>query len=101
MNSITLVGNLAADPTPRRLRTGNACRLRLAVDRRSQPEALFVDIDTFGPLAETCAKHLAKGRLVAVHGRLDHECWQTSDGQPRARHYVIASTVEFLDRPIG
>ena len=101
MNSITLVGNLAADPTPRRLRTGNACRLRLAVDRRSREEAIFVDVDTFGPLAETCAKHLAKGRLVAVHGRLDHESWRTSDGQPRSRHYVIASSVEFLDHPIG
>lgn len=101
MNSITLVGNLAADPQPRRLRTANACRLRLAVDRRTQAEALFVDVDTFGPLAETCANHLAKGRLVAVHGRLDHEAWQTSDGQPRSRHYVVASTVEFLDRPIG
>lgn len=100
MNSITLVGNLAADPTPRPLRTGNACRLRLGTDRRSQPEALFIDVDTFGPLAETCAKHLAKGRLVAVHGRLDHE-WRTSAGQPRSRHYVIASSVEFLDHPIG
>jgi single-strand DNA-binding protein len=101
VNSITLVGNLAADPTPRPIGTGSACRLRLAVDRRSQSEALFVDVDTFGPLAETCAKHLAKGRLVAVHGRLDHESWRTSDGQPRSRHYVIASSVEFLDHPTG
>ena len=101
MNSITLIGNLASDPTPRPLRCGTACRLRLAVDRRSQPDAVFVDVDTFGPLAETCAKHLAKGRLVAVHGRLDHESWQTGDGQPRSRHYVIASSVEFLDRLIG
>ena len=101
MNSITLVGNLAADPRQRPLRTGNACGLRLAVDRRNQPEALFVDVETFGPLAETCAKHLAKGRLVAVCGRLDHETWQTSDGQARSRHYVVASTVEFLDRPVG
>lgn len=101
MNSITLVGNLAANPRRRQLRTGTACRLRLAVDRRNQPEVMFVDVDTFGPLAETCAEHLERGRLVAVHGRLDHECWQASDGHARSRHFVVASTVEFLDRPIG
>lgn len=101
MNSITLVGNLATHPSARKLSTTDVCRLRLAVDRRSKAEALFVDVDTFGPLAETCAQHLTKGRLVAVHGRLDHETWESINGEPRSRYYVVASTVEFLDRPIG
>lgn len=97
MNSVTLVGNLAAEPRP--LPSGTACRLRLAVDRRSGSGAIFVDVDTYGPLAESCSTHLRKGRLVAVLGRLEHETWKASDGTTRSRHLVVASAIEFLDRP--
>lgn len=99
MNSVTLVGNLAAEPRLRSLPNGKACRLRLAVDRRNGTGAVFVEIETFGRLADTCSVHLATGRLVAVHGRLEQEHWLASDGGKRSRHFVIAAAVEFLDRP--
>lgn len=99
MNSVTLVGNLAAEPRPRSLSNGTACRLRLAVDRRSGAGAVFVEVETFGRLAETCSSHLSTGRLVAVHGRLEQESWIAPDGGKCSRHFVIAAAVEFLDRP--
>lgn len=98
MNSISLVGNLVADPNCRPLRTGTACRFRLAVDHRSRDEAIFIDVDTYGGLADACADHLRKGRLVAVSGRLDEERW-TQEGRNHSRHLVIASSVDFLDAP--
>lgn len=99
MNSITLVGRLTQEPESRPVGSGRACRMRLAVDRRAKDSAVFVDIDVFGPAGEACQKHLRKGRLVAVLGRLEHDTWEGPDGSPRGKHYVIAAAVEFLDRP--
>jgi len=99
MNSITLVGRLAAEPETRPVGAGHACRMQLAVDRRTRDGAVFVDVDTFGPVGEACQSHLRTGRLVAVLGRLEHDTWQGPDGTTRSKHYVVATTVEFLDRP--
>jgi single-strand DNA-binding protein len=99
MNSITLVGRLTQEPQTRPVGAGQACRMRLAVDRRTGAGAVFVDIDAFGPTGEACQAHLKKGRLVAVLGRLEHDTWEGSDGTNRTKHFVVAATVEFLDRP--
>ncbi len=70
VNSVTLVGRLTADPNLRALPDGRpVCDLRLAVDD-AQDKPLFIDVATFGPGAEACARHLIKGRQVAVVGRL-------------------------------
>lgn len=99
MNSITLVGRLAQEPETRPIGSGQACRMRLAVDRRTRDGAVFVDVDAFGPTGEACQAHLAKGRLVAVLGRLEQDTWEGPDGKNRTKHYVVAAAVEFLDRP--
>lgn len=99
MNSITLVGRLAAEPASRPLAAGRACRLRLAVERRGGNGAMFVDVDTFGPLGEACRAHLRTGRLVAVLGRLEQDTWEAPDGSRRSKHHVVAVGVEFLDGP--
>jgi hypothetical protein len=51
------------------------------------------------PLAETCAAHLAKGRLVGVSARLEPTAWETAYGAKRRGMKVIAGAVEFLDHP--
>ena len=99
MNSITLVGRLTHEPETRPVGAGQACRMRLAVDRRSREGAMFVDIDAFGPVGDACQAHLKKGRLVAILGRLEQDTWEGPDGGNRSKHYVIAASVEFLDRP--
>ncbi len=98
VNSVTLVGNLAADPRLRTIPNGTACRLRLAVARRTGT-AIFVQVETYGRLAQTCGENLSKGRLVAVQGRLEQEHWLADDRTKRSRHFVIAASVEFLDSP--
>lgn len=99
VNSITLVGNLTSDPVLRSLPDGRSvCDLRLAVnDQREQPP-LFIDVATFGASAEACAKYLAKGRAIAVTGRLTYREWETDDGTKRSRHQVIGR-VRFGGRP--
>jgi single-strand DNA-binding protein len=90
VNSVTLVGQLTADPELRSLPDGRSvCDLRLAVnDRRDQP-ATFVDVATFGEKADACAKYLSKGRQVGVIGRLAYSEWEAKDGTKRSKHSVV------------
>jgi single-strand DNA-binding protein len=98
VNSVTLVGNLTADPVLKLLDDDRkVCQLRLAVnDQRDQP--MFIDVATFGTQAEACAKYLAKGRAVAVTGRLVYREWEADDGTRRSRHHVVGR-VQFGGRP--
>lgn len=79
VNSVTLVGNLTADPVLKQLDDDRkVCQLRLAVnDQKGQP--MFIDVVTFGAQADACAKYLAKGRAVAVTG-----AWSTASGTTTA-----------------
>ena len=56
----------------------------------------FVDVVCFGRQAEVCADYLAKGRRIAVEGRLHHDEWDGENGR-RQKLEVIAQSVEFLD----
>jgi hypothetical protein len=69
VNTVTLVGQLTADPVLRQLPDGrDVCDLRLAVnDQRDQPP-LFIDVATFGPGADACAGYLCRGRADEMHG---------------------------------
>jgi single-strand DNA-binding protein len=89
INSVTLVGQLTAEPLLRQLPDGRSvCDLRLAVnDQRDQP--MFIDVATFGPGAENCAEHLSKGRQVGVVGRLSYREWEGKDGKKRSKHEVV------------
>ena len=102
MNSITLTGRLTADPETRSTQSATAVtQFRLAVQRRRSREgedrgAVYVDVVSFGGLAESVGEYLTKGRHVAVSGRLELDEWETDAGERRSRHKVIADEVEFL-----
>ena len=102
MNNVQITARLTADPQSRTVGELQICDLRVAITRRkgrdgSDRGAVFIDVTAFGPLALTCGKYLAKGRRVAVNGRLELEEWETEDGSPRRRHKIVADQVEFLD----
>ncbi len=98
MNTIQLIGRLTADPELRSLANDRSvANMRLAVSRRDREAApVYVDVVAFDQLADLCAKHLAKGRQIAVDGRLEYSEWEAQDGSKRSRHDVIAHDVEFL-----
>jgi single-strand DNA-binding protein len=109
MNNVQITARLTADPQTRTVGELQICDLRVAIPRRKSRDgadrgAVFIDVTAFGPLATICGKYLAKGRRVAVTGRLELEEWEAEDGNPRRRHKVVADQVEFLDpasRPAG
>ena len=99
VNAVTLVGNLTADPVLRTIdEHRKVCEMRLAVNDQQDQPPLFIDIATFGSHAEACAKYLAKGRAIAVTGRLIYREWVADDGTRRSKHAVIGH-VQFGGRP--
>ena len=107
MNHVILIGRLTRDPEFKYTPNGNVViTFTLAVDRpfknqNGENETDFIPIVTWNKLAENCDKHLGKGRLVAVEGRLQIRNYETQDGQKRKVAEVVANGVQFLDRAKG
>jgi single-strand DNA-binding protein len=103
MNHVILIGRLTRDPELRYTPNGVAvANFTLAVDRpftnqAGEREADFIPIVVWQRLAETCANHLNKGRLVAVDGRLQIRSYEAQDGQRRRVAEVVGNSVQFLD----
>jgi len=110
VNTVVITGNLTRDPELRYARGGNelACKLRVAVSgRRKDGESgewvdkpNYFDVAVWGGQAESCANYLARGRAVAIAGRLDWHEWEDAEGARRESVEVIAGTVQFLDSPV-
>lgn len=85
MNKLTIIGNLTRDPESRTTPNGNnVCTFTVAVNRRrsqnsNQPEADFFRVSVFGVVGENCQRYLAKGRKVAVVGRVSASAFQGQD----------------------
>ena len=105
VNVVVLVGNLTRDPEMRALPSGTSvCQLRVAVNDRVKDQstgewgdrANYFDVNVFGGQGERCGQYLAKGRQVAVEGRLRWSEWETQDGQKRQKVDVVANNVQFI-----
>jgi len=104
INRVVLVGNLTRDPELRHTPSGTAvCSLRLAVNTRRKDESgqwadkpNYFDITVWGQQGENCAQYLAKGRPVAIDGRLEWREWEAQDGAKRQSVEVVAESVQFL-----
>jgi single-strand DNA-binding protein len=106
INRVVLVGNLTRDPELRHTPSGTAvCGLRLAVNsRRKDPSTgewgekpNYFDVTVWGNQGESCAQYLAKGRPVAVDGRLDWREYEAKDGSGKRQAIeIIADSVQFL-----
>jgi len=56
----------------------------------------FFDVTVWGAQGENCANYLAKGRPVAIEGRLDWREWEDKEGNKRQTVEIIANSVQFL-----
>ncbi len=104
LNHIILIGRLVRDPELRYTSNGTpVSNFTLAVERnytnqQGERDVDFIKIVTWRKLAETCAHHLGKGRLVAVDGSLQIRKSE-KDGRTYINPEVVANDVRFLDWP--
>ena len=98
MNNVSLIGNLATEVDLREVgEDKKVATFLLAVDRFSQDGgADFVRVAVWNRQAEICDQFLAKGRRVAVEGRLRSSSWEDADGKRRSAVEVVANLVQFL-----
>ena len=105
INRVVLTGNLTRDPELRHLSSGTAvCSLRLAVNTRRKDgqsgewvdKPNFFDITVWGQQGENVAQYCAKGRPIAVDGRLEWREYTDKEGNKRQAVDIIADSVQFL-----
>jgi single-strand DNA-binding protein len=105
LNRVIITGNLTRDPELRSLPSGTSvCSLRVAVNTRRKDQstgdwvdkANYFDVTVWGAQGENCAQYLAKGRPVAVDGRLEWREWEDKQGNKRQSVDIIADSVQFL-----
>ena len=110
INRVVLTGNLTRDPELRSTQSGTSvCSLRLASNTRRKDNASgewrdkanYLDVTVWGGQGENCARFLAKGRPVAIDGRLEWREWTTDEGDKRQAVEIVAQTVQFLGAPNG
>ena len=105
LNKAQLIGRLGQDPETRTTRNGNAfTRFSLATDTRwtdqagqKQSRAEWHNVVAWGSLAEICAAHLKKGRLVYVEGRLQSRQWEDGEGNRRQTTEINIHDLKMLE----
>ena len=99
MNNVMLIGNLATDVEVKEVgEDKRVASFTLAVDRPGSEQADFVRVAAWNKQADACNRFLAKGKRVAVDGRLRSRSWE-EDGKKRSAIEVVAASVEFLSPP--
>lgn len=103
MNIVILIGRLTKDPEVRYTSETQmaVASFTIAIDRMAREgaerQADFPRIVVFGKQAENCEKYLAKGRKVAIEGRIQTSSYQNKNGDTVYTTGVVASRVEFLE----
>lgn len=99
MNSCNFVGNLTEDV---KLTTVNCADgttkskaiIKLAVNGKGD-KPLFIDIATWGKLAENCSKYLKKGSPAAINAEVENNDYE-KDGNKIYTYQFTAKTVDFI-----
>src|ERR671914_2821954 len=107
INKVILLGRATRDTELRSTGSGTpVSNIRLATNRvvRSKDGELaerpqYHTVICWDRLAEQTGRHVTKGRLVYVEGRLENRSFTDKDGKDRDVTEGIASHVQFLDGP--
>ena len=99
LNSVVVVGRVVHTPEVKHLASGDAvANLTVALNEKVKGEdrAHFFDCVIFGKSAEACGKHLTKGDMIGVSGKLQQERWETKEGQKRSKIVIRVWNIDFL-----
>ena len=102
LNSNLLEGNLIKDPEKINGDNKNTCCLLTVAtnryfkkDDKYEHEVSYLDIKSFGKLADVCMQYLKKGRGIRVIGRTKQERWKNKEGDNKSKVIIIADHIEF------
>lgn len=104
MNIVAITGRLTRDPEVRYTENASArANFTVAVDGpqrtggdgKQEKQVDFIPCVAFGKQAEFIERWFAKGKPIAVQGRLSVRQYEDKDGQKKTYTNVIAERVEF------
>ena len=86
MNTGSLIGRLTRDPEGKQTQSGTSlCKFGIAYsDRFNKEKTHFFDCTAFGKTADTILQYVKKGTQIGIEYSLNHNTWQTKDGQNRS-----------------
>lgn len=103
LNRVLLTGNLTQEPDLKVTTNGTAIlTLRVAVNDRRKVDGEWADAPGYydcvviGKRAESLRNFLAKGRKVAIEGKLRWSSWE-KDGQIKQKVEIAVDDLELLD----
>jgi len=104
INRVVMTGNLTRDPELRSTSGGTSvCSLRIACNTRRrgpggewEDKPNYFDVTVWGQQGENCARYLAKGRPIALDGRLEWREFQDREGNKRQAVDIIADSIQFF-----
>lgn len=102
MNQFFGVGRLVAQPEVKESENGKKyTNFTIAVQRSYKNadgvyETDFLDVVSFGPMAETTCEYCQKGDMVGVKGRVETSSYENDDGEKRKSTQIIADRITFL-----
>jgi single-strand DNA-binding protein len=107
INKVFLLGRATRDTELRTTTSGKpVSNIRLATNRVTRGKdgepvehPQYHTVICWERLAEQTGKHVTKGRLVYVEGRLESRSFTDKEGKEREVTEVIAADVQFLDGP--
>lgn len=95
-NTLTIIGNLTADPELRFTQAGKpmltgsiADNRRYQINGEWQEETSYLNYVVWGELADNAAATLRKGMRVIATGRLQQRDWQDKDGNKRTSFDLV------------
>ena len=105
LNKVILIGRLGRDPETRYMPNGDAvCNFSIATDEswkdkngQRQTRTEWHAITMYRKLAEIAAKHLQKGSLVYLEGRIQSRKYTGKDGIERTAYDIVCSEMKMLD----
>lgn len=99
MNKYIALGNLTRDPILKNTKNGNkVCDFSIAINNKLSNSVFFIDVESWGNIAENCNRFLVKGRKVLIEGKLMSSNWTSKSGEQRSKIYCRADFVSFLDK---
>lgn len=104
LNFCSFIGRLGKNPETRYAASGDAiCGFSIAVGSQwknkqgeKQESTEWVNVTTFGKLAEICSQYLIKGSKVYISGKMKTEKYQAKDGTDKYSTKIIADNMQML-----
>ena len=94
MNKFIGIGNLTKAPELHETEKGKVGKFTIAINGFNRTD--YINITTFGAVAENCKKYLEKGKKVAVVGAVQTREYE-KDGKKHYITEVLASSFQLLE----